>query len=260
MSARAMENAASGMSAFAGLFRRELIRFTRQPSRVAAAIITPLLIWGFLASGFAKSIAPAGAHDSVSYAAYLLPGVATLIAMFASIFAAMSLIEDRHEGFLRSVLVSPAPRWSIVAAKTGAGALSATLQSAIILLAAPLVGLHTSIVGLALTLLILGLTAAALTALGLTLAWRVNSSEGFHGVMNILLLPMWLLSGAVFPMEGAATWLKPVMLVNPLNWANQAILSALSGTPDPTPIIGTVLFALVMIVFASALIGRQKNQ
>jgi len=266
MSASAIDkaNTGSGVSAMTGLFRREMVHFSRQPSRIIAGVLTPLLIWGFLASGFAKAMTPggdaavAGAHGA-SYTVYLLPGTATLVAMFASIFAAMSLIEDRREGFLRSMLVSPSPRWSLVVAKTGAGAVFATLQAGVVLLAAPVVGAKTNALSILLAIALLAITSAALTAMGLSLAWKVKSSSGFHGVMNIVLMPMWLLSGAMFPLDTGAIWLKPVMFANPLYWSTQAIRGALAGRFETWPIVGAVAFLLAMIVFASVVIGRRNE-
>lgn len=258
-----------GASAAWALFRRELLRFFRQPSRIAASIGTPILIWGFLASGFAGAVI--GAPDSsapadsfvnpasgsdMPYAIYLIPGTATLVAMFAAIFASMSLIEDRRDGSLRAALISPAPRSAIVAAKTAAGALAATMQAGVVLLASPVLGAPASAGALALAVIMLALTAAGLTSFGLALAWKVNSSEGFHGVMNVILMPMWLLSGAMFPVRSSAAWLRPVMLMNPLSWATEAVRGAMHGSAAWAPMLGTAVFAGAMLVFASAGIGR----
>ena len=242
MSARALQSLAT----------REVVRFVRQPSRVVAGIGTPLLLWGFLASGFAQTFSGVGSGDASS-ALFLLPGIATLVAVFSSIFAAMSLIEDRREGFLQSVLVSPAAWWSVVGAKALGGGLIATAQAWLVLLAAPLVG-QVSVTGLLLAGLALALTAVAVTCLGLAAAWWVNSSEGFHGVMNLVLLPMWLLSGAFFPPEGAAGWLRVVMWCDPLRWPTEAVRSALgAGTTEAVAWawVGTVAFPIAMV----ALVG-----
>lgn len=249
------------LSATRGLLVRELKRFTRQPSRIAASIGTPLLLWGFLASGFAGSLAPGASADGAShpaggYAAYLVPGSATLVALFASIFAAMSLIEDRREGYLRVVLVSPAPRWSLVSAKAGAGGLFATGQAAIVLLAGPIIGMRATIMGMIVAFVMLAFTSIALTALGLAAAWKVNSSEGFHGVMNAVLMPMWLLSGALFPVGGAASWLKPVMYADPLYWATEAVRTGAGGELGLAPALVTIAFAVAAVTFASLVIGR----
>src|SRR5690606_27442761 len=127
--------------------------------------------------------------------------------LFSTVFAAISLIQDRHAGFLQSALVSPAPAWAVVFAKAFGGAAIATCQSAILLLGAYAVGLSPGPLDFLGALAAAALTAIAVIGLGLSAAWWVDSTAGFHGVMNMLLMPMWLLSGALFPVEGAAPWL-----------------------------------------------------
>lgn len=255
-------SAVPGGPALLLLTRRELLRFVRQPSRIVAAVGTPALLWLFLAGGFADSFAPPvgaeGGAASGNYAAYLLPGIAVGVVMFSSIFAAMSLIEDRRAGFLQSALVSPAPLWSVVGAKALGGAIVATAQAVLILLAAPTVGLTPGFAGSLAALVAIALTGCAVTALGLAAAWWVNSSEGFHGVMNLLLMPMWMLSGAFFPAAGAAGWLAVIMLVNPLRWCTDALRASLEG--DPMSALwawaGSFAFAGAMLGLALLTMGR----
>jgi len=245
-----------GTTASVSLARRELLRFRRQPSRIMASIGAPALLGVFFAGGFADSFAPPG--SDTGYGAFMLPGIVTLVAIFSSIFAAMSLIEDRREGFLQSALVSPAPRWAIVGAKTAGGSAIATLQCAIVLLAAPFVVGWPGIGGLLLALLAAALASVAVTAMGLALAWKVNSAEGFHGVMNVVLMPMWLLSGAFFPAEGATGWMRALMAINPLRWATDAMRDALTPGPGASAMawIVSVAFALAMLALAGAMVGR----
>lgn len=248
--------------ALRSLATREVVRFARQPSRVVAGLATPLLLWGFLASGFANTLNASGPETGgVSSALFLLPGIATLVVVFSSIFAAMSLIEDRREGFLQSVLVSPAPWWSVVGAKALGGGAIATVQAWLVLLAAPLVG-EVSATGLLLAGLALALTAIAVTNLGLAAAWWVNSSEGFHGVMNLVLLPMWLLSGAFFPAEGASGWLRIVMWCNPLRWSTEAIRGSIGAGASEGLVwawAGTVVFPVAMTVLVWGVMKKRHG-
>ncbi len=234
-----------GLPAFAALTARELIRFTRQPSRVAAAIGTPLILGLFFGSGFAQSFS--GERSGPSYTAFLLPGMISLTVMFSSIFAAISLIEDRSAGFLQSVLVSPAPRWAGVSAKIAGGTLVAAAQGALLLLLAPILGLHPGPVGYLLALAAIALISIGINGLGLAAAWRIESSQGFHGVMNIVLMPMWLLSGAIFPIAGAAGWLRAIMTVNPLYWPTAALRDALAGGAHPEPFAAWMLWAFATL-------------
>jgi ABC-2 type transport system permease protein len=220
-----------GAGALSALLRREIVRFWRQPSRVIGTLGTVVLIWIVLGSGFAGSfMAPLGAGDEVGslpYAAYVVPGMAAMVVLFTSIVAAISLIDDRHAGFLQSVMVSPAPAWAVVGSKVAGCALLAVSQGALVLIASPLAGVPLTAMGFVLGLAALGCIALGIGGIGLALAWRIDSVQGFHGVMNLVMMPMWLLSGAFFPVASAAGWLKWVMLLNPMTWPTEALRGAL---------------------------------
>lgn len=262
---------ASALPALAALFRREIVRFLRQPSRIVAAIGTAALLWIVLGSGFAGSfqMAPAAetAHTTpgaaaVSYSAYLVPGMAAMVVLFASIVAAISLIDDRHAGLLQGVLVSPAPAWAMVGAKVGGCAVLALAQGMLVLVAAPLAGVTLTPMGLLLAAAALACIALGIAGLGLALAWWIDSVQGFHGVMNLVLMPMWLLSGAFFPVESAAGWLGWVMRLNPLTWPTEALRSALlSGGPGaPAAWLGAIAFAAAGAALPWLVIRRASGQ
>ncbi len=254
----------AGRGALMALVRRELVRFGRQPTRIIASLGTVLVFWLLAGSGFARSFIMPSAGDgaeaaAISYAAFLLPGMVTMVVMFGAVLSAISLIQDRHSGFLQAAMVSPAPAWSVAGAKVVGGALVATMQAAPLLLVAPAVGLGFGF-GIIPALIAAALTAAAVIALGLALAWVVNSISGFHGVMNLVLMPMWVLSGAVFPVEGASTWLQRAVAVNPLHWCTRAIGGSL-GVGEPASLAqwgGVLLFAVVAMGCAVAVMGRVR--
>lgn len=206
-------------AAFASLTlaEREIVRFVRQPSRIVAAVATPLVVWGALGAGFSGTIG----------AAYFLPGAVILSVVFTSFLAGISLIEDRRDGFLQGVLVSPAPRAAIVAGKVAGGAAVAFLHAVLFLPLAPLAGGLLSPGGVAVAAGVIAATALGLSGLAFACAWRFESIQGFHGVMNLVLMPMWLLSGAVFPLRGAAGWVRAVAVWNPLTYAVEALRASL---------------------------------
>jgi len=265
------------------LTHREFKRLFRQPSRLITAILTPLIFWLLAGAGLSRSFVMPGtriadpaadtateaatqaATQSINYAAYLLPGMATMVVMFASVIAAISLIQDRHAGFLQSVLVSPAPRWAVIAAKIIAGGSIATLQALLLIIGAALLGLSPAgIIGIIAATLILALTSAAVISLGIALAWRVDSVGGFHGIMNLVLLPMWVLSGALFPATGASGWLAWIMWINPLHWSTLALGGALGVGDAPAGLawigaLGTVLFAAAGVFAAAWTIERSAQ-
>ena len=235
------------------LLGREWRRVVRQPSRVIATIGTVGLLWLVLGSGLAGM-----RGGGEGFSAFLLPGMASMVVVFASIFGAISLIEDRQEGFLQGVLVSAAPRSAIAAGKLLAAAALACVQAGLLLAAGPMLGLRAGVGGYALALVALLAISLGVTGIALALAWKVNSVAGFHGVMNLVLMPMWLLSGAVFPPEQAAAWMQHVMAVNPLSWPTRAMHGSLGlgAAPDAWSWIGSAGFALAGIASVGAVLGR----
>lgn len=201
------------------LWQREMVRFFRQPSRVVGALGPPVLFWFLIGSGLGKSFQLAGAN----YLQYFYPGTVTLIVLFTAIFSTISIIEDRHAGFLQSVLVAPVPRSSVVLGKIAGGTTLAFAQGAIFLCFCPLVGITIRPLALLYLLAILFLISFGLTGLGFVIAWRLDSTQGFHAIMNLMLIPMWLLSGALFPTAGAPEWLRTVMKLNPLTYGVAAL-------------------------------------
>jgi len=236
------------------IWHREVIRFVRQRNRVIGALGTPIVFWLLIGSGLDRSFrVPGQAEGELGYLAYFFPGAVALIVLFTAIFSTISVIEDRREGFLQGVLVAPVSRLAIVTGKVLGGATLATLQAVGFMLIWPAVGPMPTAAGAALAVIGVVLMAVQLTALGLALAWPMDSTAGFHALMNLLLMPMWLLCGAVFPVDTAPAWLRGVMLVNPLTYGHAALSAALLGEPVGGPGLGLSL--VVLGATAAALMG-----
>ncbi|TWU09546.1 Daunorubicin/doxorubicin resistance ABC transporter permease protein DrrB [Symmachiella macrocystis] len=200
------------------LTQRELVRFFRQRTRVIGALVQPLLFWILFGAGLKGSFqAPRWATWEMSYQEYFFPGVAVMIVMFTAIFSTISIIEDRREGFLQGVLVAPISRLSLVIGKLCGGTVLAVLQAALFLLLAPTMGIALSPTLAICTLAWLTLLSFTLTALGFIIAWPMESTQGFHAIMSVFLMPMWLLSGAFFP-AGESGWLSWIIAANPLTY------------------------------------------
>ena len=215
------------------LWQREVVRFYRQPSRVVGALAPPILFWLLIGTGLGPSFRPAGTTGAGGYLAYFYPGVVILILLFTAIFSEISIIEDRHEGFLQGVLVAPVPRSAVVLGKVLGGTTLALLQCLPFLALAPAAGLEVpSAASAALVVAVLFLLAFALTALAATIAWRLDSSQGFHAIMNLFLIPMWLLGGTLFPPQGTR-WLGVLMRIDPLTYGVAALRRALTGAALP---------------------------
>ena len=193
------------------LARRELVRFFRQRHRVFGALGQPIIFWLLFSEGLKGS--------ELGYA-HFFPGTLVMILLFTAIFATISIIEDRREGFLQSVLVAPIPRWSMVLGKVLGGTLIALAQGVIFLVLGwlwPSFAMTTNPLAILGAVVLMFVIALALTALGFALAWRMDSTQGFHAIMSVFLLPMWLLSGAFFPHGGEGV-LRYVVAVNPLTY------------------------------------------
>ena len=196
------------------LARREFVRFIRQPQRVIGTVTQPILFWLFLGSGFSSSFRAPG-MENVTYLEYFYPGVMLMMMLFASIFSSITIIEDRDAGFLQSVLVAPVPRLAIVLGKVFGGTAIALVQTIIFTLAAPFLGLSLGVGTLAMLLAAFILTSMGFAGMGFFFAWSMRSTAGFHAIMMVFLMPLWMLSGALFPIEQAPLWLHVLMTVNP---------------------------------------------
>jgi ABC-2 type transport system permease protein len=211
------------------LWLREITRFRRQRSRVIGSFLQPLVFWLLLGAGLTGSFHPAGMPAGMNYFEYLYPGFIVLVLLFTAIFATISTVEDRREGFLQGVLVSPLPRRAIVLGQALGATTLAWVPSCIFLVLAPLAGIHLSPLAVVGSMLVMAIIAFALTCIGLLIAWRIESTQGFHAIMNLILIPIWLLSGAFWPISGAPAAMEWVMRLNPLTYGVAALREALYG-------------------------------
>src|SRR6202795_709475 len=246
------------------LWLREVVRFYRQRARVVGVVASPILFWVAIGSGFGTSFR-SGANGNQNYLEYFYPGALIMIVLFTSIFTMMSVIEDRKEGFLLSVLVAPVSRSAIVLGKVLGGTTLATIQGLVFLIFAPLVGVHMSVGTFLLVALTVFLVSFALTALGFAIAWPMDSSQAFHAIINLFLIPMWMLSGALFPLSGASVWMRALMYANPLTYGVEALRMLMyPGAPAAfsltASILTLVLFALFMFGLAFVLVNRRTTK
>ncbi len=207
----------------ATLLWREVVRFRRQKSRLFGAFVQPLVFWLLLGAGLSASFRPPGTPEGTGYLEYVYPGIIALVLLFTAIFATISTVEDRQRGFLQGVLVAPVARSSIVLGQALGGTTLAVFQGGLFLFLAPFVGIPLTLLSVLAVVAVLFLLSFSLTSLGLVLAWRMDSIQGFHAIMNLILIPIWFLSGAFFPAAGAPAWLLWVMRVNPLTYGMAAL-------------------------------------
>jgi ABC-2 type transport system permease protein len=248
------------------LAHREFIRFVRQRQRVFGAVAQPLLFWLFLGAGFGGSFRPPG-MENVSYLEYFFPGAMLMMLLFSSVFSSITIIEDRDAGFLQGVLAAPVSRLAIVLGKVLGATAIALLQTLLFTLAIPFLGLHLGVAGFLALLLGFVLTGIGFSALGFLLAWEMKSTAAFHGIMMVVLMPMWMVSGALFPIGNVPAFLKAVMLVNPVSHALVIIrapfyapVSTLLAQPAYlTSLAVTVVWAGLCVVLSLLRVERREQ-
>ncbi len=242
----------AGLTATGALWKREIIKFLRDRSRVVGALAQPAAFWLLLGLGFHGTFQmPGEAAYGVGYLEFLFPGIIAMIILFTAIFATISVVEERKSGFIQAALVAPASRTALVFGNTLGGTSLAVAEAALFLLLMPLLGLTPSLPGIAVILLVSVLTGLAFTSLGFIIAWRMSSTRGFHAVMNLFLLPLWFLSGAPFPAEGASLPLRWIMNLNPVSYAVSAIRQG-AYYPNAAPVALAPLSVCIAVTFATA--------
>ncbi|MCB9853030.1 MAG: ABC transporter permease [Phycisphaerales bacterium] len=235
------------------LARREITRFLRQRGRIIGAVGTPLIFWLLFGGGIGSSFKVEQLGES--YLEYSYPGAIASILLFTAIFSMISIIDDRSEGFMQGVLVAPVSRVAIVVGKVAGASVLAVGQAAVFLLLAPVAGLRLGPLEIAATFGAMVLVSVAVCGLGFWMAWRMESTQGFHAVMNVVLMPMLALSGAFFPMSGASMAIVWLMRLNPMTYGVSLIRSALlgksvdeaTGLSAVTGLAVTVGFMLIMV-------------
>ena len=199
------------------LLAREILLFYRQKNRLIGALLQPFIFWLLIGSGFNASFNPSNIKD-VSYIEFFFPGIILMIILFTSIFSTIGIIEDRKAGFLQGVLVAPIPRSGIVLGKVLGGTCLGVMQGFLfmLLILTPLVNINMTIEGLLLVAGVMCILGFGITGLGTVIAWGMDSIQGYHAIMSVVLFPLWIFSGAVFPLEGTPIWLYWIMQLNPL--------------------------------------------
>ncbi len=265
-SSRSLDPPGSMLLPTFSLWHREMVRFYRQRSRVVGVILSPLVFWVLLGAGFGTSFRTGAAGAQQNYLEYFFPGALIMIVLFTSIFTMMSVIDDRKEGFLLSVMVAPIHRSAVVLGKVLGGTSLATIQGLLFLVLAPAIGIHFTLGQFALVVLLVFLVAFALTALGFCVAWVLDSTQAFHAIINLFLIPLWMLSGALFPLNGASGWIRAVMQLNPLTYGVEGLRAALfpamstnRSLPLSTSLGVLAAFCVVVLVAAYIFANRRST-
>ncbi len=217
------------------VWRREMIRFTRDPIRMVTQITQPVLYLFILGTGLSALTAHHG-FGNLNFRTFMYPGIIAMTVLFTSMFSAMSIVWDREFGFLREMLVSPVRRWAILLGKCLGGTTVATLQGVLILALAGAVGVPYSPKMLSTLIGEMVLAAFALNAFGILMAARIKQMQAFQWVMNFLAMPMFFLSGAIYPLSSLPAWLTVLTRIDPLAYAvdplRRAIFASIAVSPQ----------------------------
>ncbi|HBV98616.1 MAG: ABC transporter [Peptococcaceae bacterium BICA1-7] len=214
------------------IWLRDVIRFYREKTRIVGMLGQPLLYLLIVGTGLSASFRMSFAPQGFSYLEFMYPGIIGMTVLFTSVFSAISIVWDREFGFLKEVLVAPVPRWSVAIGKALGGSTIAMLQASILLLLAPVIGIKLGPLMILKMVGMLFLIAFSLTSLGITIASRMETMEGFQMIMNFLIMPLFFLSGAMFPMNSVPPWMATLMKLDPLTYGVDALRNIVfAGSP-----------------------------
>jgi ABC-2 type transport system permease protein len=240
---------------------RDLLRYWRDRVRAIVGLAQPLLFLVVFGAGLGSSLGGAfsgnAASGGLSYAQFVYPGVVGMAILFSAIFGAMSIVWDREFGFLKEILVAPIDRSAVAIGKALGGATQAMLQGIVLLVLAPVIGVKLD-VGTVLALLpFLFILAFALSSMGVALASRMTSMQGFQIVMNFLMMPLFFLSGSLFPLTNVPDWMAVLGRLDPVSYGMDPIRRIVLGATLPSEAVnglGLTLFGQVLPIGLEAAI------
>lgn len=214
------------LSVVYALWKREVIRFFRAKSRILGTLGFPFFFLAVVGTGLNSVMALPGG----SYLDFMVPGILGMVLMFGSVFSGVTVIMDRQFGFLKETLVAPVSRLSIIAGKSLGGATTAVFQGILMLVVAAVLGANVELSALPVLIPLMALVSFSFVSLGIAIASLMEDMHGFQLVMNFLVMPMFFLSGGLFPLESAPEAIRLVSYADPLTYAVEAFRFFLDGS------------------------------
>ena len=250
------------------VWRRDIIRLFRMPTRIISGVAQPLLFLFVLGAGLESAIGAQGAAG-VDYQQYLFPGILAMSVLTSALFSAIAIVWDREFGFMREMLVAPVTRGTLVFGKALGGGSVAVVQGLVLVVAAPFVGVSFTVTSFLQMVGFLLLLAFALTAFGIVIASRMQRMESFQMVMALVLQPMIFLSGAIFPLTALPAWLAVITRLNPATYGVDGIRRVVLPAAEPLTILDWVVplwadalitlgFGVAMLTVAVQLFGKTE--
>jgi ABC-2 type transport system permease protein len=232
------------------LWLRDLKRYWYDKARIFASLGQPILFLFVLGTALSPNFSGPG---GIKFSEFIFPGIISMTVLFTSIFSAISIVWDREFGFLKEVLVAPVSRWSIVTGKALGGSTVAVIQGAIMLTLAPLVGVRLSFPIIVQSLFVMLLIALAITSLGIVIAARMKEMEGFQMIVNFVIMPIFFLSGALFPLDRLPGWLTVLTRIDPMTYGVdmlRGVMININLFPQYINLFVMVIFILVMFAIS----------
>lgn len=238
------------------LLRRDIIRLRRDTGRWVGLVLQPMLLWVLLGSGFGEVFQVPGL-PGVDYHLFFFPGLVMMVSLFTAIFATMAVIEDRDHGFLQQVLVAPGARWAMVLGKVLGVLAVALAQFVLIMPASTLAGYSLAAFDWPILIGAFVLGTVGTTSLAFALAWVSPTTHAYHAIMGVLLIPLWLISGSMFPIPSEG-WLSVISKLNPMTYGLDGLRHGVEGgtstlaTTAPTmSFVALTLYALIAFGLAT---------
>ena len=239
---------------------REILRFIADRSRLFSSFAFPLTFLVVFGAGFSRIVGDLG--GDVSFVQFMYPGILAMTVVMSSLFAGMSVVWDREFGFLKEVLVAPLSRVGIVIGKAAGGSFTAVVQGTVMLVIAPIVGISVTPLLVAKLIPLVLILSLSLSGLGILVATRMRSQQGFQFIVQLMIFPLIFLSGVFFPIDGVPTWLQVIAKVNPLSYGVDAIRQVFLGSDIVNPLaetadgftLGVTLFGHRMGILEDAII------
>jgi len=238
------------------IWLREMIRYVRAKTRIITSLVMPLLWLALIGTTFSNAFRGALLPGGVDYLSFMAPGIVAMTLLFTSIFTGVSVIFDREFGFLKEILVAPVSRLSIALGKITGGVTIAMIQGIIMLVIAIAMGVHFAgtpgiAIGILGVLFVMILLSATFVSMGIAFASKIESMEGFQMVMNFLVMPMFFLSSALYPVEFMPDVIKPLVYIDPLTYGVDALRYFILGASEFSIFVDiSVLLLFCFIILA----------
>jgi len=246
------------------IWYRDVLRFSRDRARLVASLAQPLLYLAIFGTGLSSALSGAGggfvsgassAAAGLTYQQFIFPGIIGMAVLFSAIFGAMSIVWDREFGFLKEVLVAPIDRSAVAVGKALGGATQAMIQGLVLLVLAPFIGIRLTLLTVLALIPLTFVLAFSLSALGVAIASKMRSMQGFQMIMTFLMMPMFFLSGALFPLRGLPGWMDVLTRVDPAAYGMDPLRRVVLAPVMSSEIIDAMsldLFGSVLPIMAEA--------